>query len=164
MKTHRLVRTQRIARPRREVFAFFEDATNLARLTPPFLGFEILTPQPITMGEGTIIDYRIRLFGVPLRWRTSIDVYDRGEAFVDRQVSGPYRLWRHTHTFRDVPEGTEMRDEVDYAIGFGPFGDVAHGLFVRHTLDRIFDYRAETVAKVFGEPSPLPAEQPSLAT
>lgn len=146
---HRLERTQVIPRPREEVFSFFEDATNLARITPPFLGFEILTPPPIRMSSGTLIDYRIRLFGAPLRWRTEIEVYEPAVRFVDRQLSGPYRVWRHTHVFRDVAGGTEMVDEVDYAIGFGPLGDVAHGLFVKRTLARIFDYRARTVASLF---------------
>lgn len=151
MKTHRLRRVQLVPRPRAEVFAFFEDATNLALITPPFLGFEITTPPPIRMHAGTLIDYRIRLFGAPLRWRTEIEIYEPGERFVDRQLRGPYRLWRHTHVFRDVDGGTEMIDEVDYAVGFGPFGSVARALFVERTLDSIFDYRANTVARLFGE-------------
>lgn len=150
MTRHHLHRSQVLPRPRGEVFAFFEDAANLARITPDFLGFEIVTPSPIAMGAGTVIDYRIRLFGIPMRWRTEIELYERGERFVDRQVRGPYRLWHHTHGFRDVPGGTEMVDDVDYEIGFGPLGGIAHGLFVRRTLARIFDYRAEVVAGLFG--------------
>lgn len=150
MKSHRLRRVQFLPRPRPEVFSFFEDATNLAVLTPPFLGFEILTPPPIVMQAGTLIDYRIKLFGAPMRWRTEIEIYEPGERFVDRQLRGPYKLWRHTHLFRDVAGGTEMVDEVDYAIGFGPFGSVARALFVERTLERIFDYRADTVARLFG--------------
>lgn len=149
MKTHRLHRTQFVPRPREEVFAFFEDASNLARITPDFLGFEIVTPTPIAMGQGTLIDYRVRLFGVPMMWRTEIEVYEPNEAFVDNQLRGPYRLWRHTHRFRDVAGGTEMEDEVDYAIGFGPFGSAAHALFVERTLARIFDYRAEVIGRLF---------------
>lgn len=150
MTVHKLRRVQLVPKPRAEVFSFFEDATNLARITPPFLGFEILTPSPIHMHAGTLIDYRIRLFGVPLRWRTEIELYEPGVRFIDRQLRGPYQLWRHTHTFRDVPGGTEMVDEVDYAVGFGPFGDAARALFVRRTLDRIFDYRARVVADIYG--------------
>jgi len=153
MKTHRLRRVQLLPRPRAEVFAFFEDATNLAVLTPPFLGFEILTPPPIVMQAGTLIDYRIKLFGAPMRWRTEIEIYEPRERFVDRQLRGPYELWRHTHVFRDVAGGTEMIDEVDYAVGFGPFGSIARRLFVERTLERIFDYRAETVGRLFGSPA-----------
>lgn len=153
MRTQRLERVQLIPRPRSEVFAFFEDASNLARITPPFLGFHILTPPPIRMAPGTLIDYRIRLFGIPLDWRTEIEAYEPGVRFVDRQLRGPYRLWHHTHTFRDVPGGTEMTDKVDYAIGFGPFGRLAQALFVEHTLKRIFDYRAEVIASLFGRPT-----------
>lgn len=145
-----LRRRQVVKRPRAEVFTFFEDAKNLGRITPPFMGFEIITPTPIQMGAGTLIDYRIRLFGIPMRWRTEIELYERGERFVDRQLSGPYRMWRHTHVFRDLPDGaTEMIDEVDYDVGFGPFGVLAHRLFVQRTLARIFDYRAEAVASQF---------------
>jgi len=150
MKTHRLTRIQRLERPREEVFAFFEDAGNLARITPKFLGFEIITPTPIEMHAGTLIDYRIRLFGIPMKWRTEIEIYEPRDRFVDRQLRGPYRLWRHTHLFRDVDGGTEMIDDVEYAIGFGPLGEPARALFVQRTLDRIFDYRAEVVGELFG--------------
>ncbi|MEZ4261862.1 MAG: SRPBCC family protein [Polyangiaceae bacterium] len=149
MKTWSLERSQLIPRPRDEVFQFFEDASNLARITPPFLGFRILTPTPIPMGEGTLIDYRISIFGVPVRWRTRIELYERGVRFVDTQLRGPYRLWRHTHEFEDVRGGTSMLDRVEYAIGFGPFGSLARVLFVRRMLDRIFDYRREVVAQLF---------------
>ncbi len=155
MTIHRLERAQLLRSNRAEVFSFFEDATNLARLTPAFLNFTILTKTPIPMHEGTLIDYRIQLFGIPLRWRTEIEVYERGVRFVDRQIRGPYKLWRHTHTFADVSGGTLMTDRVDYALGFGPLGSAAHELFVRATLKRIFDYRAEVVASLFG-PSNAP--------
>lgn len=163
MTVHRLRRVQVLPRPRAEVFAFFEDAKNLARITPDFLGFQIVTPTPIAMRAGALIDYRIRLFGVPLRWRTEIESYDRGVAFVDRQLRGPYKLWHHTHTFRDVAGGTEMVDEVDYEIGFGPFGALAHALFVRRTLERIFDYRAEVVGELFGAPAAAPSPSAAFA-
>lgn len=104
------------------------------------------------MQAGTLIDYRIKLFGAPMRWRTEIELYEPRERFVDRQLRGPYELWRHTHVFRDVAGGTEMIDEVDYAVGFGPFGSIARRLFVERTLERIFDYRAETVGRLFGSP------------
>jgi ligand-binding SRPBCC domain-containing protein len=155
MKTCALERSQLVPRSRDEVFSFFEDATNLARITPPFLGFRILTPTPIPMGEGTLIDYRISIFGVPVKWRTRIESYDRGVRFVDTQLRGPYRLWRHTHEFEDARGGTAMLDRVEYAIGFGPIGSLARALFVRRMLDRIFDYRRDAVAQLFeGERAP----------
>lgn len=161
MKTWTLERHQRIARPRHEVFSFFEDATNLGRITPPFLDFRILTEAPITMAVGTLIDYRIALFGVPLTWRTRIEVYEPGSRFVDTQLGGPYRFWRHTHEFNDAPGGTCMTDRVEYAIGFGLFGGAAHALFVRRTLDRIFDFRRDAVASMFArEPVGLEASFP----
>lgn len=163
--TYRLHRVQWIPRPRSEVFEFFEDAGNLARITPPFLDFRILTPQPIRMAPGTLIDYRIRLFGIPLDWRTEIEEYERGVRFIDRQLRGPYRLWRHTHTFRDVAGGTVMTDTVDYEIGFGPFGRLAHAIMVERTLTKIFDYRADVIAGLFGRmPEPPSVSRLAVAT
>ena len=152
-KTWLLEREQILGRPREEVFAFFEDATNLERITPPFLRFRILTPPPIVMRRGTLIDYQIALFGVPIRWRTRIDVYEPQARFVDTQLQGPYRVWRHTHEFEDVSGGTRMVDRVEYAVGFGPAGDAARTLFVSKTLDRIFDYRAATIDALFQGPT-----------
>lgn len=149
MQTFLLERSQVVPESREDVFAFFEDAANLERLTPPFLGFRIVTPPPIVMREGTLIDYRIRLFGVPLGWRTRIDAYEPPFHFVDTQLKGPYRHWRHTHEFSEVPEGTRVSDRVEYALGFGPLGAAAHTLFVRRTLARIFDYRRQVIAHTF---------------
>jgi hypothetical protein len=144
-----LVREQLVPHPRSEVFAFFGDAANLQRLTPDFLDFRILTPLPIAMGAGTRIDYRIRLFGVGLRWQTLIERFDPDECFVDTQLKGPYRRWHHTHEFVEVPGGTLMRDRVEYDLPLGPLGTLAHALFVKRTLARIFDYRRDTVARLF---------------
>lgn len=146
-------REQLIARPRHDVFAFFEDAKNLERITPPFLRFRIATPRPITMGEGTFIDYRLRLFGVPFAWRTRIELYEPERRFVDVQLRGPYRLWRHTHTFEDVAGGTLVRDRVEYELPLGPLGAAVRAIFVRRTLDRIFDYRKRTIAVLLGDQS-----------
>ena len=145
---HILEREQIIERPRTEVFDFFSDARNLERITPDFLNFRILTKTPIEMKAGTLIDYRIRLFGVPVKWRTRIDVFEPNVRFVDRQLSGPYRTWIHTHEFSDVDGGkaTKMIDRVEYEVPFGPLGGVARALFVRRTLDRIFDHRAAVIA------------------
>ena len=146
--THILEREQIIERPRTEVFDFFSDARNLERITPDFLNFRILTKTPIEMKAGTLIDYRIRLFGVPVKWRTRIDVFEPNVRFVDRQLSGPYRTWIHTHEFSDVDGGkaTKMIDRVEYEVPFGPLGGVVRALFVRRTLDRIFDHRAAVIA------------------
>ena len=145
--TWQLRRVQLLARPRAEVFAFFADATNLERITPPFLRFRILTPPPIHMREGTLIDYRLRLYGVSFRWRTRIDVWEPPFAFTDVQLLGPYRSWIHRHAFVEVPGGTEVHDLVDYALPLGPAGAVARRLFVRRRLERIFDFRAAEIAR-----------------
>jgi ligand-binding SRPBCC domain-containing protein len=147
---HTLERSTFIPRPRPEVFAFFADAHNLERITPGFLRFHILTPDPIVMQPGTLIDYEMRLYGLPVRWRTVIQVFKPDDVFVDVQISGPYRSWRHRHTFLDVPGGTTMHDRVDYEMPYGPVGAIAHLLFVRRSLDRIFDYRNAGIAGYFG--------------
>jgi len=150
-----LERRQTVRRPRHEVFAFFANAENLERLTPPSLSFAILTPTPIVMAPGATIDYRIKLAGVPFRWRTVIESFDPDVRFVDIQASGPYRSWRHVHEFVDVPEGTSIRDRVDYEMPFGALGVLARALFVRAQLDRIFDHRRAVIGQLFGAaPSP----------
>jgi ligand-binding SRPBCC domain-containing protein len=152
MGLHLLERQQLVPRPRDQVFAFFADAHNLERLTPPFLHFEILTPAPIEMRPGTLIDYRLSLFGVPLRWRTEIEAFEPGVGFVDLQLRGPYRRWHHTHTFADAPGGTLVGDRVEYALPFGPLGELARALVVRRQLDAIFDHRREVIGRLFGAP------------
>src|SRR5690242_1095139 len=141
MSVRRLEREQLLDRPLPEVFEFFARAGNLERITPPWLSFGVVTPEPIPMAPGTMIEYRLRLHGVPLRWLTRIDEWERDRRFVDRQVRGPYRLWRHQHEFESVPGGTRVRDRVDYELPLGPLGDVARIAFVDGDLRRIFDYR-----------------------
>lgn len=145
-----LTREQRIPKPRDEVFAFFADAGNLEQMTPRWLAFRILTPQPIAMHDGALIDYRISLLGVPMRWRTRIEAWRPNERFVDTQLSGPYRRWHHTHTFEEIEGGTLMRDRVEYQLPLGPLGTVAHALFVRLQLRMIFDHRYATIERIFG--------------
>ena len=145
-RRHLLDRTQHVPRPRSEVFAFFSDAHNLEAITPGFLRFRVATPGPIPMGPGTVIDYRLSLFGVPFGWRSLIEVYEPGERFVDVQVRGPYRTWRHLHEFADAPGGTLVRDRVEYELPLGPLGEAARALFVRRALERIFDHRARVIA------------------
>jgi ligand-binding SRPBCC domain-containing protein len=144
-----LKREQLVRRPRPEVFAFFADAANLQRLTPPTLRFSIRTPLPIVMRPGATIDYRLSLFGAPFRWRTVIEVFEPESRFVDVQASGPYALWRHLHEFAEVPGGTSIRDRVEYELPFGPLGTLAHALFVRRQLEHIFDYRRRIIDGVF---------------
>ena len=156
-RTYHLERTQFIARPLDEVFAFFSDASNLSLITPDWLHFRILTPQPIAMQAGTLIDYQIKLFGVPMRWRTRIDSFDPPHQFVDTQVRGPYKLWRHTHEFAPTDGGTLVTDLVEYQLRFGPIGWVANRVFVARALARIFDHRAEAIARL------LDAEDRSVA-
>jgi hypothetical protein len=148
-----LQREQFIARPLAEVFAFFADARNLEAITPEFLHFRITSETPQEMRPGTIIDYRLRLFGIPLNWQSRIDAFEPLVGFTDVQLSGPYRRWHHRHEFHAAPGGTRMTDRVDYAIGFGPLGRLAHWLFVRRTLASIFDYRRQRIAEHFGEPT-----------
>ena len=147
MMVHTLVREQRLPGATEEVFPFFAEAANLEAITPPWLRFRIVTPGRIEMREGALIEYRLRLRGVPIRWHTRIDEWEPGVRFVDRQLSGPYRLWHHTHEFEPAGDGcTLMRDTVRYALPLGPLGDLAHRLLVRRDLARIFDYRATAIA------------------
>jgi ligand-binding SRPBCC domain-containing protein len=147
---HLLERSQVVPRPRAEVFSFFAEPRNLEAITPAFLRFEILPPIPAATAPGTLIDYRLRLFGIPLRWRTRIDSVDPGRSFVDVQLRGPYALWEHTHRFEDAEGGTRVLDQVRYALPLGPLGAIAHRLLVRPTLERIFDHRRERVAALLG--------------
>ena len=130
-----------------ETFAFFADAANLQRITPPWLHFSLLTPMPLQMRTGLEIAYRISLYGLPMPWRSRIDVWQPGVCFVDRQIVGPYRWWRHEHRFEAVPDGTRVIDHVDYAPRVGRLS----GALVRRDLGRIFDYRRETLRRIFGE-------------
>lgn len=148
-RTFRLERTQVVPRSLEEVFPFFADVHNLETITPTFVGFQVLTPRPIAMAPGTLIDYRLRLLGVPFRWRTRIETFEPGVRFVDVQLRGPYRLWHHTHEFERRDGATVVRDVVRYALPLGPLGVLAHALVVRRTLARIFDYRRDRIGEIF---------------
>jgi ligand-binding SRPBCC domain-containing protein len=138
-------RAQVVPVDRLTAFGFFADAANLEAITPPWLEFAMLTPLPIRMEPGALIDYRLRLHGVPIRWRTRIDVWEPGVRFVDRQVRGPFALWEHTHTFHDHESGTLIRDRVDYRLPLGALGRIARRLLVARDLERIFDYRRDAI-------------------
>jgi len=144
-----LERVLLIPRPRAEVFPFFADARNLERITPAFLRFEVTTPGPIAMRAGTLIDYKMGLYGARFRWRTEIAEWSPPEFFVDVQLKGPYRRWHHRHSFEEVPGGTLMRDVVQYEVGWGVAGAAARRLFVRRSVERIFEYRNRVIGEVF---------------
>jgi ligand-binding SRPBCC domain-containing protein len=151
MPVHVLQREQRLDRPRDEVFAFFADAANLEALTPPLLGFEVLTMLPIEMAAGTRIRYRLRVHGVPLHWLTEIREWAPPERFVDAQLRGPYSVWEHTHEFERLPgDATLMRDTVRYRPILGPLGALALPL-VRRDLRAIFDFRRDAVARLLAD-------------
>ncbi|HSG08031.1 MAG TPA: SRPBCC family protein [Longimicrobiales bacterium] len=142
---YRLLRAEAfIPLPRDEVFPFFAAAENLERITPPELRFRIVTPLPVEMREGTLIDYRLSLDGIPFGWRTRITEWDPPVAFTDTQLKGPYHTWIHRHTFEEADGGTLMRDEVRWRVPFWPLGAVAMPV-VRAKVARIFRHRQETL-------------------
>lgn len=161
MRIHLLERQQRLEVPLGQVFPFYANAANLEGITPPWLGFEVTTPRPIEMRVGALIDYRLKLHGIPVRWRTRIEAWEPPHRFVDAQLSGPYSLWHHTHTFvADGKNGTILGDRVRYAIPFGPAGELARTLIVARDLERIFDYRRDAVAKLLGAGDASSAARP----
>jgi hypothetical protein len=140
-----------LPRPLRQVFPFFADARNLQELTPSWLDFEILTPCPIEMRVGRLIDYRLRIRGVPIRWQSEISAWEPPSRFVDEQRQGPYRLWVHEHRFEAQDEGTGVEDVVRYAVRGGA---LINRLLVAPDLDRIFRYRHQRLRQIFGASPP----------
>lgn len=136
-----------LPRPRDEVFAFFADAANLDAITPPWVKFRTITPGPIEMRAGTLIDHQLRIHGLPIRWRTKITAWEPPARFVDEQIRGPYRLWIHEHLFEERDGGTLVRDRVRYAA---PFDFISHRFLVRPDVERIFAYRTECLKQRFG--------------
>jgi len=136
-----------LARPIEEVFSFFSDAANLDSITPPWLSFRTVTRQPTEMHVGTVIDYRLRVRGFPVRWRSEITAWEPPYHFVDEQIRGPYRRWIHAHKFERRNGGTLVCDDVRYAV---PFDWLLHKLVVRRDVERIFAYRADCLRRRFG--------------
>lgn len=149
IRFHTLRREQWIPRPLDEVFTFFSDARNLGEITPSWLGFRILTPGPIRIAAGTKLRYRLSLHGVPVSWTTEIRRWNPPFRFVDLQLSGPYRLWHHTHRFEAHNGGTRMTDIVRYRLPFGMLGRAIHALKVRRDVEQIFDYRFQRINELF---------------
>ena len=134
---------------RETIFSFFKEAANLERITPPWLNFSIHTPLPIEMKQGQLIDYHIRMYGIPMRWRTEITEWDPPFAFVDTQIQGPYRKWVHTHTFEQRNGGTWMQDRVQYSLPGGILSRIPHALIVRRNIEEIFRYRKSRISEIF---------------
>ncbi len=130
-----------------ELFDFFGDAFQLERITPPWLSFHVDTPAPIEMKSGTLIDYRLKLRSIPIRWRTEISTWNPPNSFTDKQLKGPYSLWEHHHTFEPTEHGTRVTDRVFYRV---PGGSLIHWLFVKSELKRIFEYRQQQMIEIFG--------------
>jgi len=148
-----LERVQVVPWPLDTTFAFFAAPDNLARITPPWLGFRIVSPDR-EMREGLRIEYRVRPLGFPQTWVSEITAYDPPHRFVDEQRVGPYALWRHEHRFIAVGGGTEVRDRVEYALPFGALGRLAHTVLVRRQLDAIFAYREEALLRELAHEPP----------
>ena len=154
MKTFQLIKTQVINSPMDDVFDFFSKPENLKTITPAKLSFNILTPTPIVMEKGTVIDYTIRLFLIPIHWRTLITKYNPPYEFVDEQIKGPYNFWHHTHKFKKVDGGVEISDKVIYSIPMGIIGRVLHYLWIKRDLEKIFSHRKEEIENILVNNNP----------
>jgi len=132
-----------------EVFKFFSNAQNLERITPKELCFRIITPQPIDIGQDTLIDYHLRLYAIPFRWRTQITIWEPPNRFLDEQIRGPFTIWAHTHRFFDLQEGTKIFDQVKYRLPCWPVGEFFYPL-ISAQIQRIFSFRQQTIKQIFG--------------
>ncbi len=149
---HHLTRTQRLPVGIDKAWDFFSSPSNLASITPPGMGFDILTPLPEKMYPGMIVSYRIKpLFKIPVTWITEIIHVEEPFHFIDTQLSGPYKVWLHQHFFREVREGIEMIDMVDYSLPAGQLGRIMHKVVVRKKIEAIFDYRYRILEEKFGK-------------
>jgi hypothetical protein len=146
-----LHREQWVERPIDDVFAFFAEARNLEAITPPWIGFKILSMSTPTIEQGTLIRYRIRLPGIPMYWQTEISAWNPPHNFVDDQKKGPYKRWHHTHTFEAHGNRTKVIDDVEFALPFGVLGRMVHAVKVRPDVERIFEYRRAQIERLFGQ-------------
>lgn len=151
LKIYELKREVFIPASVEKVFSFFSAAENLNLITPPWLDFEILTPLPVKMGKKTLIDYSIKLLGVPMVWKTEIAEWRPHEIFIDRQIKGPYRVWEHTHLFEEKNGDTQMTDVVRYAVPGFVLSPLVHFFFVRPRLEKIFVFREQKILDLFAE-------------
>ncbi len=149
MNPHILEKKTVIRRSRSELFDFFSNAGNLNLITPPELGFRIITTLPLEMKEGALIEYVIRLNGIPFKWKTEITKWDPPNSFTDTQLKGPYRMWVHEHIFEDKGDTTLMTDIVRYLSPGGPFEIIPHKLFVERKVREIFDFREKRFNEIF---------------
>jgi ligand-binding SRPBCC domain-containing protein len=152
MPVHTLLRKQTIKTTRAQAWEFFSNPRNLPRITPPGMGFEILSEDlPARIHPGLMIAYRVRpVAGVPMTWLTEITHVNEGESFVDEQRLGPYAIWHHEHRLREAGEGRiEMEDRITYALPFGWIGNLAHPIIVQPQLERIFAFRERAVNELF---------------
>jgi len=152
MKTYHIKFQQFIDLPINDVFNFFSKPENLSLITPPRLKFDILTPAPIIMKEGQLIDYSLTImYCLKLRWRTLITDYNQPYKFVDQQIKGPYSLWHHTHEFEEKDGGTLIHDSVTYAVPFGVIGQLLHAVYIKYDIKNIFKYRHKILDAIFLE-------------
>ena len=149
MKIYELITKQTINKPIAEVFSFFARPENLAFITPKRFDFRILTPSPINMEKGTVIDYTIKLIFFRVRWQTLITSYVPTKSFTDEQMKGPYVFWHHTHNFKQTDYGVEVTDQIRYVVPFGILGRLAHWLWIRHDLKHIFEHRTTVIGNLF---------------
>ena len=134
------------------VFDFFSKPKNLSVITPPAMKFKILTPSPIDMKEGALIDYTVSIMFIPIRWRTLITKFSPPNLFIDQQIKGPYSMWHHTHIFEKISEDeTLIKDKVVYGVPFGIIGRLVHYLYIKRDLKKIFTYRKNKIEKIFND-------------
>ena len=149
IKCYTLNRTQVINQSIDKVFSFFSKPENLEIITPKYLNFKIITPVPINMVVGQLIDYKLKIHSFPIKWTSLISHYDPPYSFVDEQVRGPYALWHHTHLFKEQENGTLIEDQIKYQIPFSIFGKLLNFTFIKRDLENIFNYREKTISRLF---------------
>lgn len=141
---------QELSTTMEKAWEFLSDPKNLKRITPSYMGFDILSGADRNMFPGQIIQYRLTpILGIPFRWVTEITHVQEGHYFVDEQRFGPYTFWHHKHFIRQTEQGVIMEDIVDYKLPLGPLGWLAHALFVRSKVKQIFDFREKALNEIF---------------